>query len=140
MSGSLLTSPTLTALSDRPTARAISRRSFTIRFLVAANLLLGAFYLSWRYTSSINWQYWPIALCLVAAETYSYLDAWLFGLTMWRLRVRGEPLPYPERATTDVFITCYNEPVELVRKTARAAVGIRYPHQTSEIVTLSSAC
>ncbi len=130
MSGSLLTSPTLTALSDRPTARAISRRSFTIRFLVAANLLLGAFYLSWRYTSSINWQYWPIALCLVAAETYSYLDAWLFGLTMWRLRVRGEPLPYPERATTDVFITCYNEPVELVRKTARAAVGIRYPHQT----------
>ncbi|HEY1296118.1 MAG TPA: glycosyltransferase, partial [Chloroflexota bacterium] len=30
----------------------------------------------------------------------------------------------------DVFITCYNEPVELVRHTVRAASAIRYPHRT----------
>jgi cellulose synthase (UDP-forming) len=110
--------------------RASSPPRALIRVLVAANLLLGAYYLSWRYLYSINWANWPFALALLLAETYSYLDAWLFGLAMWRLRVRGEPPPPLQDTTVDVFITCYNEPVELVRDTVRAAIGIRYPHRT----------
>ncbi len=101
-----------------------------VRILVVASLMLGFFYLSWRYQYSVNWVAWPIALALIIAETYSYIDSWLFGLTMWRLRQRGEPLPPPEHATVDVFITCYNEPVELVRETAVAARDIHWPHQT----------
>lgn len=101
-----------------------------LRVLVAANLLLGFLYLSWRYTATINWAAWPIAIGLVIAETYSYIDAWLFGLTLWRLKQRGEPPPPPPNATVDVFITCYNEPVEVVRETAIAARDIRYPHRT----------
>lgn len=101
-----------------------------LRILVAANLVLGFLYLSWRYTATINWAAWPIAIGLVIAETYSYIDAWLFGLTLWRLKQRGEPPPPPPNATVDVFITCYNEPVEIVRETAIAARDIRYPHRT----------
>lgn len=101
-----------------------------LRVLVAANLLLGFLYLSWRYTATINWAAWPIALGLVIAETYSYIDAWLFGLTLWRLKQRGEPPPPLPNATVDVFITCYNEPVAIVRETAIAARDIRYPHRT----------
>lgn len=101
-----------------------------LRVLVAANLLLGFLYLSWRYTATINWAAWPIALGLVIAETYSYIDAWLFGLTLWRLQQRGEPPPPLPNATVDVFITCYNEPVAIVRETAIAARDIRYPHRT----------
>ncbi|MCS6842678.1 MAG: glycosyltransferase [Roseiflexus sp.] len=101
-----------------------------LRILVVANLLLGFLYLSWRYTATINWAAWPIAIGLVIAETYSYIDAWLFGLTLWRLKQRGEPPPPPPNATVDVFITCYNEPVEIVRRTAIAARDIRYPHRT----------
>jgi cellulose synthase (UDP-forming) len=100
------------------------------RILIAANLVLGFYYLSWRYLASINWAAWPIALALLAAETYSYLDAWLFGLTMWQWRQRPAPPPPIPGATVDVFITCYNEPVELVRETAIAARAIRWPHQT----------
>jgi cellulose synthase (UDP-forming) len=110
-----------------------------LRVLVAANLLLGAYYLGWRYLHSINWSAWPIALALLLAETYSYLDAWLFGLTMWRLRARGEPPPPVPGTTVDVFITCYNEPVELVRETVRAAVQIGYPHRTYVLDDGSSA-
>jgi cellulose synthase (UDP-forming) len=69
-------------------------------------------------------------LALIIAETYSYLDAWLFGLTMWRLRSRPEPPSTPGDVTVDVLITCYNESPELVRETVRAAVAIRYPHLT----------
>ncbi|MCS6938709.1 MAG: glycosyltransferase, partial [Roseiflexus sp.] len=101
-----------------------------LRVLIAANLLLGFLYLSWRYTATINWSAWPIAIGLVIAETYSYIDAWLFGLTLWRLKQRREPPPPPPNATVDVFITCYNEPVEVVRETAIAARDIRYPHRT----------
>jgi cellulose synthase (UDP-forming) len=101
-----------------------------LRVLVAANLLLGFLYLSWRYTATINWAAWPIAIGLVIAETYSYIDAWLFGLTLWRLKQRGEPPPPLPNVTVDVFITCYNEPVEIVRETAIAARDIRYPHRT----------
>jgi cellulose synthase (UDP-forming) len=112
---------------DRPVG---PLRLWSVRGLIALNLVLASYYLGWRYLYSINWSYWPIALALIAAESYSYVDAWLFGLTMWRWRQRGEPPAPPEGATVDVFITCYNEPVELVRETARAAVAIRYPHRT----------
>ena len=112
------------------TDRRKTLRLLLVRVLIALNLALGFYYLSWRYVDSINWAAWPIALALLAAETYSYLDAWLFGLTLWRIRRRGEPPPPPPGATADVFIPCYNEPVELVRRTAAAARAIRWPHQT----------
>jgi len=106
-----------------------SWRLLAIRLFVIANLALGFRYLSWRWTSSINWALWPFGLALILAETYSYIDAWLFGLTMWRLRNRPAPPPPDPSATVDVFITCYNEPVELVRETARAAKAMRFPHE-----------
>jgi cellulose synthase (UDP-forming) len=105
-------------------------RRDVIRVLVAANLLLGAWYLSWRWTSSVEWSAWYIAVPLVVAETYSYLDAWLFGLTMWRVKERGPAPPPPEGVTVDVFITTYDEPLELVRATAVAARDIAFPHET----------
>ncbi len=105
-------------------------RRDVIRILVAANLVLGTYYLSWRWTSSVNWSTWYIALPLILAETYAYVDAWLFGITMWKVRERGPAPPPPEGATADVFITTYNEPLDLVRTTAVAARDIRHPHRT----------
>lgn len=101
-----------------------------IKILVITNLTLGAYYLLWRGTVSLNWNAWLFALALFGAELYSYIGSFLFGLTVFRLRERGEPPPAPPGLRVDVFITCYNEPVELVRKTVRAAIAIRYPHQT----------
>ncbi|MDP3064583.1 MAG: glycosyltransferase [Chloroflexota bacterium] len=110
-----------------------------MRVLIVANLALGFYYVGWRYAYTINWAVWPLALALLAAETYSYLGAWQFGMTIWRMKRRGEPPPPPPDATVDVFITCYNEPVELVRETVRAAVAIRFPHNTYILDDGSSA-
>ncbi|HEU5431750.1 MAG TPA: glycosyltransferase, partial [Thermomicrobiales bacterium] len=83
--------------------------------------------LLWRYTNSINWHSWPLAFALLAAETYSFIGACLFGLGMWRWRRRStHPRPRGDE-TVDVFITCYNEPVAIVRETVRAALAIRHP-------------
>lgn len=101
-----------------------------LRILIVTTLLLGTHYIVWRYLHSINWAMWPFAFALLAAETYSYIDSCLFCLTIWRLRLRSAPPPPPAGATVDIFITCYNEPVELVRRTAAAARQVRWPHRT----------
>lgn len=132
---------TATRFADRP-RRAIARVALPedegqrarlkvaiIRVLVAANLILGFNYVIWRWTSSVRWSVWWIAVPLVLAETYSLLDGVLFGLAMWRIKLRGEPKPAPPGKTVDVFITTYNEPVDLVVTVAEAAKRIEYPHQ-----------
>ena len=105
-------------------------RLLTIRVLVAITAILGVNYVVWRWLFSVNWDAWWIGVPLVVVETYSLIDCLLFGLMMWRLKERGEP-PAPAGAVTvDVFITTYNEPVEMVMTTARAAELITYPHRT----------
>ncbi|MGK3954772.1 glycosyltransferase family 2 protein [Arthrobacter sp. R4] len=84
----------------------------------------------WRWLFSVNWSAAWISVPLVMVETYSLVDAFLFGLTMWKLRVRDTPPAPPEDLTVDVFITTYNEPIDLVMTTALAASRISYPHKT----------
>ena len=100
------------------------------RVLVVVTLTLGVNYVAWRWLHSVGWAHWWIGVPLVLAETYSLIDSFLFGATMWRWRERGEPPPPLPDASVDVFITTYNEPVELVMATARAALAIRHPHHT----------
>ncbi|HWU29211.1 MAG TPA: glycosyltransferase [Microbacterium sp.] len=100
-----------------------------IRVLAVLSALLGVNYVAWRWLESVNWSAWWIAVPLVIAETYSLIDTLLFCLTMWRARERSGPSS-PPRGTADVFITTYNEPIEMVMTTARAAKAIAYPHST----------
>lgn len=102
---------------------------FWVRLLVVLTVILGVNYIAWRWLESLNWEAWWIAVPLVAAETYSLIDVALFGLTVWRLKRRTPPEP-PAGATVDVFITTYNEPIDMVLKTAEAAKRITYPHET----------
>ena len=101
-----------------------------LRLLILCTALLGINYIVWRWLESINWEAWWIAVPLVVAETYSVIDSLLFGLTMWKVLRRNPAPPPPDDATVDVFITTYNEPVDMVLETAEAAQRIRFPHST----------
>jgi len=103
---------------------------FWTRLLVVLTAILGVNYVAWRWLASLNWEAWWIAVPLVIAETYSLIDVILFGLTVWKLKIRKPPPPAPDDATVDVFITTYNEPLDLVMTTALAAKDIRRPHST----------
>jgi cellulose synthase (UDP-forming) len=105
-------------------------RVFLLRVLTVVTVGLGCNYIIWRWFFSLNLNRWWIALPLVIAETYSLVDVALFGLTMWRSQERMPPPPAKPGLTVDVFITTYNESVELVRKTSIAARAISYPHKT----------
>ncbi|SMH43493.1 cellulose synthase (UDP-forming) [Rathayibacter oskolensis] len=105
-------------------------RMLLLRIIVVLTIVLGVNYVGWRWLYSLNWDAWWIAVPLVAAETYSLIDVCLFGMTMWRARGRPAPPAPPEDATVDIFITTYNEPIELVMTTALAAQRVRFPHAT----------
>ena len=107
----------------------MTARFATIRILALLSVLLGVNYVAWRWLESVNWSAWWIAVPLVIAETYSLIDTFLFCLTMWRARERPAPVS-PPQGTVDVFITTYDEPIELVMATAHAAKRIAYPHTT----------
>ena len=71
-------------------------KQLAIRVLVLLTLTSGTLYVGWRWLFSVNWVNWWIAVPLVVAETYSLVDSYLFGLTMWRRKERGEAPPPPE--------------------------------------------
>jgi cellulose synthase (UDP-forming) len=110
-------------------------RTLLFRYLAEINLIFGAWYLHWRITHSINFAALWLSVPLLLAEIYSYFGGLMFLIGLWRPIVRRvksfnqmtPPLPRSEWPTVDVFITCYNESVEIVEATTKAALAIDYP-------------
>ena len=100
-----------------------------IRVVAVLAYAYALYWIAWRWTSSLNWDHPVFSLVLVIAETFGVLSTAMFIFTVWRLEHR-EPPPAPEGLAVDVFITCYDEPLQLLRRTVIGARAIRYPHQT----------
>jgi len=101
-----------------------------VRVLAVLVVAFGLVYVGWRWTASVPWAAWFIAVPLLLAETYSFGESLLYALTMWNSR-RRRPAPVaPAGRTVDVFIATYNEPLEMVLTTAIAARDMTYPHET----------
>ena len=105
-------------------------RTLVMRISAVITVALGVNYVAWRWFFSVNWHAWWIALPLVIAETYNLLDVFFYSFTIWRSNTQIQTHSAPVGVSVDVFITTYNEPIELVIETAVAALKIRYPHQT----------
>jgi len=102
------------------------RQLAVFRVLAVLTTTLGAAYLVWRYGASLNYGALWFAIPLVAAETYAFINTVFFVLMLWKPTRRVSPPPL-EGGTVDVFITTYNEPVELLRLTVEAALRIDWP-------------
>lgn len=106
------------------------RRLGVVRAVAVLVVSFGLIYIAWRWGSTVAWAAWWIAVPLVIAETYSLGESVLYSLTMWNARRRpAPPVALPGR-TVDVYITTYNEPLDMVLKTAVAARDMTYPHTT----------
>lgn len=110
-------------------------KTYLLRYLIIINLIFGAWYLQWRITNSVNFNALWLSIPLLLAEIYSYLGGVMFFVGLWRpieRKIRSfnqliPSFPLSEYPTIDVFITCYNEPVEMVAATAKAALNLNYP-------------
>lgn len=107
--------------------------------LIVLSVTVSCRYLWWRYTSTLNWNDPLDMICgllLLGAETYTWLILILgYVQTLWPLNRR--PVPLPEDAsrwpTIDLMIPTYNEPLEVVRPTVLAALGIDWPQSQLRI-------
>jgi len=104
-------------------------------------LLTGAWYIQWRWTSSINFDALWIAIPLLLAETGAYIGLILFVFSIWSVddvEQKGAPECISEclegenqqksPVSVDVFFPTFDEEVELVRLSLIDAAKIRYPH------------
>src|SRR4051812_41895460 len=113
----------------RSTYRSPAPPETAIRIVAAVSLAYAVYWLAWRWTATLNWHAAIFAVTLVVAETYRVVNSALLTLTCWKL-TDNEPGAPPASKSVDVYITCYDEPLQLLRRTAIGAKAIRYPHRT----------
>lgn len=117
-----------TAFRDAIPRLSAGEELFTRAFAAIA-LLYGFYWIAWRWTSSLNHDALAFSIVLLLAETYGLLSSLLMIATVWKLKYRDPP-PAPKGLSVDVFITCFDEPLEVLRRTAIGARAIKYPHKT----------
>ena len=105
------------------------------RAALFASGVLTLIYLCWRVRYSVPFEYGPLAvagnLVLLAVEIAGFLESLVHYENM--MGMKHHPLPsikddeYPE---VDIFISTYNEPAELLRKTINGCVHLDYPDRS----------
>lgn len=108
-----------------PPSESLSRLQVAV---VIAYVVVAAWYLAWRPTT-FNPRAPVFSWVIYAAELFGFAISLLNIFMLWRLSVREAPTPRPD-LLVDVFITTYNEPVDMVRRTLLAAQRMNYPHAT----------
>lgn len=111
------------------------------QFLAILSLVIGGWYIWWRWTASLNPDAMWFAVPLVVAETCAYLGMILFVFNLWKddpIRIEEPPATlgdvtpeHPESdrpISIDVMFATYNEEPELVRLGIRDAGKMTYPH------------
>jgi cellulose synthase (UDP-forming) len=124
--------PVVPVLRRRPpnaVPQLTGRQERLIRLIAVVTLAYWTYYIVWRWGWTLNWHAWWFSVPLALAETWGLVSGFIMVHSVWRIRHR-QPLPAPPGSSVDVFITCYDEPLEVIRRTAVGARAIRYPHQT----------
>jgi len=116
---------------------AVAQRSAAMRPMI---IFLSAFasmrYFYWRVTSTVNLDNpldATVSLLLLGAETYGVVILFLGYFQTVEVEQRSVPPPrtFPD---VDVFITTYNESLDIVRRTVIGALAMDYPRKTVHIL------
>lgn len=118
-----------------------ARREMLWQFLATIALVVGAWYISWRWMHSLNPDAIWFSVALLVAETGAYIGLILFIYNLWQdqpVRIPDAPaliediIPgSPEKGrqiVVDVMFATYNEDPELVRLGIQDAKNLDYPH------------
>ena len=113
-------------------------RELLWQFLATVNLVLGAWYLHWRWTDSLNFDALWFSMPLVIAESCAYIGLLLFTFNLWKTDDRprrpaprklseiSEDLVGEDRElSVDLFFPTYDEDPELVKLSIVDALAVR---------------
>jgi len=116
-----------------------ARREGIWQILATITLVLGAWYIIWRWGWSLNMDALWYSIPVVLAETAAYIGMLLFVHNLW---AHGDtptveapssisdcdPIAVDRNVTVDVFFPSYDEEPDLVRLSIEDAKRLRYPH------------
>ena len=108
---------------DRPGQRYLTRS------VSVAALVVYAAYLVYRAAFTLNPDAKVFSLLVYFAELHGFVSLFLYFHQLWHRRGR-RVVPAAPGPKVDVFVTTYNEDVDLLRQTLRAAVAMHYPPRT----------
>ena len=105
-------------------------------------VVTGAWYLQWRWSSSLNFDALWFSVTLVVAETCAYIGLLLYVFNIWHVKdtpkkpppscisecLSASRDPVQRPISVDVFFPTYDEEVSLVRLSLEDAAKIHYPH------------
>ncbi|MEM9210237.1 MAG: cellulose synthase catalytic subunit [Pseudomonadota bacterium] len=104
-----------------------------------AALAVGAWYLHWRWTASLNPDALWLSVPVASAETCAFIGLALFVHNLWAVGdtprqsppefvsdIRG-PVDHDHRISVDIFLPTYNEDPELTRLSILDAKRVTYP-------------
>ncbi|WP_294222148.1 cellulose synthase catalytic subunit [uncultured Shimia sp.] len=112
-------------------------RRWVWHFLAGAAIAAGAAYLHWRWTASLNPDAFVFSVFVATAESLFFLGTLLFYFDIWDegdtpfvAVLDGHPWHAPHSTTTsvDIFVTTYDEPLEVVRPSLEALLAVHVPH------------
>jgi cellulose synthase (UDP-forming) len=116
-------------------------REMLWQFLATIALVVGGWYIWWRWTDSLNPEAMWFAVPLVLAESFAYFGMILFVINLWKddpIKIETPPMvlgdvvgKHPERdreISVDVMFATYDEDPELVRLGIIDAKRMTYPH------------
>ncbi|HEY7422153.1 MAG TPA: glycosyltransferase [Gaiellaceae bacterium] len=126
--GVALVPPAQPGLSETPDEFSELQPSARVRALLVVNVFAAAFYLSWWLRPG-HVGVPALFAALALAEAFNLLH--LLGLWWSVWRTRAEPPPRCTRDwSIDVFVTTCGEPLDVVRRTVTAALGMEGAHRT----------
>ena len=108
---------------DPPLRRGIRK----VLAVLAVAIYLG--YLIYRARFTLNPEALAFSVAVYLAEIHGFFSLVFYYFQIWELHGRTVPPP-PEGLSVDVYITTFNEEVDLLRQTVRGAINMRYPHRT----------
>lgn len=118
-----------------------ARREALWHMLASATLVVGLWYLWWRWTGSLNHNALWFAIPLALAETLAFFGLILFVANLWKdqpieipsapataAEVAAAPVGSSRPIAVDLFIATYSEDPDLVRLSIVDAKRVSYPH------------
>ncbi len=123
------------------------RRERLWHLVAGLSIGFGAWYLFWRWTASINPEAVGFSIAIASAETLFFLGTLLFYYDIWREGDTPKKTPPNTRSdagllgdegeiAVDVFITTYDEELEVVLPSIEAAKALEAPQNTTISVYL----
>lgn len=113
-----------------PNPKALGAQKLTLALLIIPTLLVLADLLRWMAGQTLipGLKLLSFTLCglFFGLPLFQLAMSWYLS---FRFRLRSSPPP-PHNLSVDVFVTVVDEPLELVRRTLRAACAMDYPHRT----------